>query len=89
VFCVELFCVVAVLLFCSVCDQKEDLVIQGSSPGLQDGMVVVLNNSENREKNVRIICDTVRDGQFELQGFTSSPVFSEIQISNKNLENML
>lgn len=73
-----------VLLACGTCGSPDGYVIRGNFPGLQDGMIVTLRNVEG-EKSKVLARDTVSNGAFVLQGFTPSPVFCEIEISNKDL----
>ena len=73
------------LLVCSACGNTKEFVIRGGFPGLQDGMIVSLNQVEDEFEKVNLARDTVRDGRFELRGSVTSPVFCEIRISNKDL----
>lgn len=80
-----LFCSAALLL-CNACGNPEGFILRGNFPGLRDGMTVTLRNLEGSTPQV-LATDTVQDGQFELQGYTPSPVFCDLTINNQSAAN--
>lgn len=74
------------LLLCSACGNNtpEGYTLQGNFPGLKDGMIAILRNAETKEVE-ELARDTVRNGQFELQGKVSSPLFCTLTIDNQNI----
>ncbi len=80
-----LFCSAALLL-CNACGNPEGFILRGNFPGLRDGMTVTLRNLEGSTPRV-LATDTVQDGQFELRGYTPSPVFCDLTINNQSAAN--
>ncbi|WP_065220469.1 MULTISPECIES: TlpA disulfide reductase family protein [Butyricimonas] len=82
----KLFYLALALLFCSACGNKNEYVIEGCFPGLQDGMTATLRNVEGEEA-ILLASDTIRNGRFELRGQVASPTFCELTVSNSPLVN--
>ena len=81
------FCVAA-LLICNACNAQKGYVIRGSFPGLQDGMTVTLRNFEGNNPQTLAEC-TVQNGQFELRGYTPSPVYCDLVFKDTSKEKVL
>ena len=81
------FCVAA-LLICNACNAQKGYVIRGSFPGLQDGMTVTLRNLEGNNPQTLAEC-TVQNGQFELRGYTPSPVYCDLVFKDTSKEKVL
>ena len=78
-----LYVCAAALLSCNACSTPEGYAIRGNCPGLQDGMTVTLRSLEGDMPQI-LAQDTVQNGQFELRGYTPSPVYCDLTINNKS-----
>lgn len=78
-----LYVCAAALLSCNACSTPEGYAIRGNFPGLQDGMTVTLRSLEGDMPQI-LAQDTVQNGQFELRGYTPSPVYCDLTINNKS-----
>ncbi len=78
-----LYLCAAALLSCNACSTPEGYAIRGNFPGLQDGMTVTLRSLEGDMPQI-LAQDTVQNGQFELRGYTPSPVYCDLTINNKS-----
>lgn len=78
-----LYVCAAALLSCNACSTPEGYAIRGNFPGLQDGITVTLRSLEGDMPQI-LAQDTVQNGQFELRGYTPSPVYCDLTINNKS-----
>lgn len=76
-----LYVCAAALLLCNACSTPEGYVIRGNFPGLQDGMTITLRSLEGDMPQI-LAQDTVQNGQFELRGYTPSPVYCDLVINS-------
>ena len=76
-----LYVCAAALLLCNACSTPEGYVIRGNFPGLQDGMTITLRSLEGDIPQI-LAQDTVQNGQFELRGYTPSPVYCDLVINS-------
>ena len=76
-----LYVCAAALLSCNACSTPEGYAIRGNFPGLQDGMTVTLRSLEGDMPQI-LAQDTVQNGQFELRGYTPSPVYCDLVINS-------
>lgn len=78
----------AALLTCNACSTPEGYVIRGSFPGLTNSMTVTLRNIEEEKPQI-LAQSTVKNGQFELQGYTQSPVYCDLVIKDTTAEQVM
>lgn len=76
-----LYVCAAALLSCNACSTPEGYAIRGNFPGLQDGMTITLRSLEGDIPQI-LAQDTVQNGQFELRGYTPSPVYCDLVINS-------
>lgn len=80
----NLYLLGALLVLGSACGKQDHYTLRGAFPGLEDGMVVTLSNTEAPEDDETrglLASDTVRNGRFELRGSVASPVLCNLWIS--------
>ena len=73
----KIFYVLAVLCFCTACQQKAGYTINGKVDGIADGDTVYLQDFMNRQL-VKLDSAIVKNGTFKFTGNQESPVYRYI-----------